>query len=125
MDMMDQLHIQDLNALDWKAHPFVSGVMTKIFENQSTHPLADVLVAHVESGGEIPWHVHESASETAYVLVGEGVLKYAEPDKRDNPFEAPLKVGVALTIPGGWWHTVLNTGAMALELFAFHTPPTI
>jgi mannose-6-phosphate isomerase-like protein (cupin superfamily) len=99
--------------------------MTKVFENQSTHPLADVLVAYIEPGGAIPWHVHEDASETAYVLIGEGVLKYAEPDKRDSPSEANLRVGVALTIPGGWWHTVLNTGTTPLELFAFHTPPTI
>jgi len=59
------------------------------------------------------------------VLAGEGILKYAEPDKRDSPSEANLKVGVALTIPSGWWHSVLNTGEMPLELFAFHTPPTI
>jgi mannose-6-phosphate isomerase-like protein (cupin superfamily) len=122
---MDQPHIQDLSILDWKAHPFVSSVMTKVFENEASHPLADVLVAHVAVGGEIPWHVHDRASETAYVLAGEGVLKYAQGDKNNNPAEANLKTGVALTIPGGWWHTVVNTGATVLELFAFHTPPTL
>jgi mannose-6-phosphate isomerase-like protein (cupin superfamily) len=122
---MDYPHIQDLSVLDWQAHPVVSSVLTKVFENEASHPLADVLVAHVEVGGEIPWHVHDQASETAYVLVGEGILKYAQPDKRDNPSQTSLKAGVALTIPGGWWHTVLNTGTTPLELFAFHTPPTI
>ena len=122
---MDHPRIQDLSVLDWQTHPVVTKVLTKVFENKATHPLADVLVAHVETGAEIPWHVHDDASETAYVLVGEGVLKYAEADKRDNPSQADLKVGVALTIPGGWWHSVLNTGATPLELFAFHTPPTI
>ncbi|MEO8608114.1 MAG: cupin domain-containing protein [Chloroflexota bacterium] len=122
---MNQPHIQDLNVMHWQSHPVVSSVLTKVFENEASHPLADVLVAQVEVGGEIPWHVHENASETAYVLLGEGILKYAESDQRTNPSEADLKPGFALTIPGGWWHTVLNTGITPLELFAFHTPPTI
>ncbi|MBZ0289744.1 MAG: cupin domain-containing protein, partial [Anaerolineae bacterium] len=83
------------------------------------------LIACVAVGGEIPWHVHETASETAYVLVGQGLLKYAQHDKNNPVSEVFIKAGVALTIPGGWWHTVLNTGDVPLELFAFHTPPTV
>lgn len=123
--MTDHPRIQDLAALDWQVHPTISGVLTKVFENSATHALADVLVARVEVGGEIPWHVHDRASETAYVLSGEGILKHAQHDKNNSPSQAALRAGVVLTVPGGWWHTVLNTGDGPLELFAFHTPPTI
>ena len=94
---MGQPHIQDLTLLDWQSHPTIKSVLTKVFENAVTHPLADALLAQVEVGGDIPWHVHEQASETAYALVGEGILRYAESDKRDHPSEAQLKTGMALT----------------------------
>jgi mannose-6-phosphate isomerase-like protein (cupin superfamily) len=122
--LMDQPHIQDMNQVEWQPHPTIQGVLTRVFENHVVNPLVDVLVGRVSVSGEIPWHVHDNASETAYVLTGEGILKYAAPDQRDTVSEAPLQAGVALTIPSGWWHMVSNTGSAPLELFAFHSPPT-
>lgn len=121
---MDHPHLQDMNQVAWQAHPTLQGVMTKVFENHQHNPLVDVLIAKVAVSGEIPWHVHDHASETAYVLIGQGILKYAAPDQRDTVTEAPLYAGVALTIPSGWWHMVVNVGATPLELFALHSSPT-
>jgi mannose-6-phosphate isomerase-like protein (cupin superfamily) len=98
--------------------------MTKVFENRLHNPLVDVLIASVAVSNEIPWHVHDEASETAYVLAGQGILKYAAPHQRDVTAETPLHPGVVLTIPSGWWHMVVNVGVSSLELFAFHSPPT-
>lgn len=117
-------HIQDMNHIEWGLHPTITGVLTRVFENRASGNHADVLLAHVEVGGEIPWHVHAEARETAYVLVGQGVLKFAQTETRESPVETPLHVGVALTIPSGWWHTLVNTADVPLELFAFHMPPT-
>jgi mannose-6-phosphate isomerase-like protein (cupin superfamily) len=122
--VMDQPHIQDMDRVEWQVHPTLQGVVTKVFENHLHNPLVDVLVARVSVSSEIPWHVHDQASETAYVLMGQGILRYAASDQRDPVFEAPLQAGVALTIPSGWWHMVSNTGSAPLELFAFHSPPT-
>jgi mannose-6-phosphate isomerase-like protein (cupin superfamily) len=122
--VMNEPHIQDMDRVEWQAHPTLQGVVTKVFENQLHNPLVDVLIARVAVSSEIPWHVHDQANETAYVLTGQGILKYAAPDQRDNVFEAPLQAGVALTISSGWWHMVSNTGSAPLELFALHSPPT-
>jgi mannose-6-phosphate isomerase-like protein (cupin superfamily) len=121
---MAEPRVQNLPLLEWQPHPTLQGVMTKVLENRATHGLADVLVAQVAPGGEIPWHVHENASETAYVLSGEGVIQYAPADDRDHPVTIDLKVAAVLTIPPTWWHRVYNSGETPLELFAFHTPPT-
>jgi mannose-6-phosphate isomerase-like protein (cupin superfamily) len=121
---MDQPHFQDMNQVEWQAHPTLQGVMTKVFENHLHNPLVDVLIAKVAVSGEIPWHVHDQASETAFVLTGQGILKYAAPDQHDTVTEVPLHPGVALTIPSGWRHMVVNVGAIPLELFALHSPPT-
>jgi mannose-6-phosphate isomerase-like protein (cupin superfamily) len=121
---MDKPHIQDMNRMEWQPHPTIQGVLTRVFENHVHNPLVDVLVGRVSVSGEIPWHVHDDASETAYVLTGQGILKYAASDQRDTVVEAPLYAGVAMTIPSRWWHMVLNVGVVPLELFAFHSPPT-
>ncbi len=119
------LHLANLEEMPWQPHPTIAKVLTRVFENQDSHPLADVLLAKVSGGGEIPWHVHENASETAYVVEGTGTLLYAEDERqRGQPQQAALSVGVAMTIPSGWWHSVLNPGEEPLILFAFHTPGT-
>ena len=121
---MDQPHIQNMDQVEWQPHPTIPGILTKVFENREHNPLVDVLIARVAVSSEIPWHVHHQASETAYVLAGQGILKYAAPDQRDTVFESRLQAGVALTIPSGWWHMVFNIGTVPLELFALHSPPT-
>src|SRR5438477_2494284 len=123
---MDMLQLARLQDLPWQAHPTIAGVMTKVFENRDSHPQADVLLAQVAPDGKIPWHVHETASETAYVVQGEGVVMCApDQDHLQTPLEAPLSQGSVLTVRAGVWHSVLNRGTEPLILFAFHVPPTL
>lgn len=122
---MDHLHLIDLPNIPWQPHPTLAGVLTKVVENRASHPLADVLLAQVLPGGSIPWHVHEQASETVYLVQGTGCILYAPaPDQLQTPSEAVLSTGAALTVQAGVWHSVVNSGAEPLILFAFHTPPT-
>ena len=61
-----------------------------------------MLIARVGVGGEIPWHVHNHASEIAYVLMRDGILKYAEGEAQDKAYAVLLRAGISLTIPPGW-----------------------
>jgi quercetin dioxygenase-like cupin family protein len=122
---MDELHITDLAQVDWQPHPTIPGVLTKIFENRASHDHADVLLVNIAAGGVIPWHVHESASETAYVLRGSGkLLSTRDSSQLDSAAETRFAEGIATTIPAGLWHSVQNSGDEPLLVFAFHTPAT-
>lgn len=114
------LHLDDIA---WQPHPVIPGIQTRVFQNAASLPEANVLLARVEPGGAIPWHVHEISGETAYVVAGAGVIQYAPTDDQTQSEESPLRAGAALTMPSGWWHTVINTGDVPLLLFAFHSPP--
>ena len=123
---MDMLHLARLQDVPWQAHPTIAGVMTKVFENKESLLYADALLAQVAPGGKIPWHVHDAASETAYVVQGEGVVLYApDQDHLQTPLESAIGPGSALTVRAGVWHSVLNRGTEPLTLFAFHVPPTL
>ena len=110
----------DFAQLDWQAHPSIAGIQTKFVQNDSPFPPIDLLIATVAAGGEIPWHVHESDSELAYVLQGEGILRYSADESHENAAEIPLPTGSAVIVPPSVWHHVQNTGGVDLLLFASH-----
>ena len=119
-------HLLQFNDVDWKPHPTIPGVMTKVFEGRDTNPQADVLLAQVLPGGTLPWHVHELASETAYIVQGAGVLLCApDSDHRDTASRNDLALNSVATIQAGVWHSVVNAADVPLILYAFHTPPTL
>src|SRR5215831_20727555 len=119
---MEMLHIVQFADIPWQAHPTIAGVLTKVFENRDSHGLCDALLAQVAPGGKIPWHVHETASETAYVVQGTGTILCAPAQGQvDNCQQTALTPSTALTVRSGVWHSVLNTGDEPLIMFAFHT----
>ncbi|NBC31008.1 MAG: hypothetical protein GVY29_13575 [Spirochaetes bacterium] len=139
----------DFESLPWKAHPTVPGVTSRFQELEvTTHPALDAMVARLEAGEWVPWHVHESTCELAYVVEGEGRLHEAvEPpgvgggatssagdappgagDMPPPPADSgrvahPLRPGIALFIPVGRHHAVENVGTSSLVIFAVHTSP--
>ncbi len=122
---MELIRLIDLQAMPWQPHPTVAGILTKIIESRATNALGDALLGQVLPGGAIPWHIHENASETAYFVQGLGKLLYAPNEtERDAPLEVMIMPGCALTVQAGVWHSVLNTSAEPMIIFAFHTPPT-
>lgn len=122
---MDMLHIMQLEGVSWQPHPTIEGVLTRVFENRASHPLCDVLMGQIAPGGKIPWHIHDAASETAYVIQGHGTIFYTLDNTQFEASErGELAPGVAITVAQQVWHSVLNTGNEPMILFAFHTPPT-
>ncbi len=106
--------------LDWQDHPSIAGIQSKFVQNDSPFPPLDVLIATVAADGEIPWHVHETNSELAYVLQGEGILFYSADKSLESRAEIPLPTGSAIVVPPAVWHRVQNTGSGDLLLFASH-----
>ncbi|MBI1879766.1 MAG: cupin domain-containing protein [Chloroflexi bacterium] len=114
---MQEPHFFNANEMLWAEPPEFPGIKIKALETRATHPAASVILAQVAIGGAIPTHVHEQATETAYVLAGRGILT------TDNK-KTPLETGAGVTIPPGVAHSLHNTGDIPLELIAVHIPPT-
>jgi quercetin dioxygenase-like cupin family protein len=114
---MPDLRVFDTRTIPYSQDTRFPGISIKLLESRTTHPNASVIVARVDPGGTIPRHTHPTETETAYVLTGSGKLV-------TDDGETIFAVGVAVTIPPGLAHSVVNDGDSPLEIFAFHTPPT-
>jgi mannose-6-phosphate isomerase-like protein (cupin superfamily) len=107
------------NDIDWSSDERFPGIHFKLLETRATHPSAGLSLvrAKVDVGGVIQTHTHPTETETAFVLVGEAVLKH-------DGKETHLSAGMGVTIPPGIAHSLHNVGDVPVELLAMHTPPT-
>lgn len=112
----------DFEEISWSPHPTISGIEVKMFANEKSFSPNDILMAKVDPGGEIPWHVHERESEVGYTLQGKAVLYSAETEAREQAVETKVDAGEAFVIPPGTWHALVNTGQSDVLIFALHTP---
>lgn len=112
----------DFDQLNWQPHPSIQGIEVKLLQNPMEFSPVDIMIARIVPGGEIPWHVHESNSEIAYVLQGEGTLYCAANKQQDTTTQTAMSAGSAVSIPPGLWHSVRNIGEAELIIFASHTP---
>jgi mannose-6-phosphate isomerase-like protein (cupin superfamily) len=113
---MPESHLFDANLLEWRPHPQLAGILIKPLASRATHPGASVLLVQVAVGGVIGLHTHEQATETAFVLTGEGMLTLGDT-------EIALQRGAGVTVAPGTPHSLRNTGELPMELIAIHTPP--
>ena len=114
---MQEPRFFNATEIPWTETPEFPGIKIKTLESRATHPAASVILAQVAEGGVIPTHIHEQATETAYVLAGRGILI------AENK-ETGLTSGSGVTIPPGVAHSLHNIGDIPLEVIAVHTPPT-
>jgi quercetin dioxygenase-like cupin family protein len=114
---MSELLYLDTRKLEFVQDSRFPEISIKLLESRTTHPTSSIVIARVAAGGEIPRHTHPVETETAYVLSGQGKLIT---DATEYIFDA----GIAVTVPPGLAHRVVNTGDTPLDIFAIHSPPT-
>ena len=120
---MSQIHLFDVEKLEWADHPRFAGLKIKGLEGRATHPHLSFMLVRVAVGGAIPRHVHDTETETAYVVNGRANLLLDVDEKGNARAVVSWKPGRGASIPPGLYHSVLNTGDEPLEILAIHSPP--
>jgi mannose-6-phosphate isomerase-like protein (cupin superfamily) len=113
---MPTAHIFDANATAWVAHNRFPHIQTKVFETRASHPWASVMLVQVAVGQGIDTHIHETETETAYILAGQGLFTH-------GGLETVLNAGMGVSIEPGLPHSLRNIGEEPLEVLAVHMPP--
>lgn len=82
----------------------------------------DLQMTLMSIGDEIGLERHENGDQFIRVEEGEGkVVMGLEKDNLD--FEKEIKDDVAIFIPEGYWHNIINTGDTPLKVYAIYAPP--
>ncbi len=121
---MQHAHPFDTNVMDWSAHPTLPGLLIKGLEGRDTHPHLSLMLVRVEVGGVIPRHVHQTETETAYIVSGSGELSVNVGEDGRAAQVIVFVPGSGASVPPGAYHAVRNTGDVPLEILAVHSPPT-
>jgi oxalate decarboxylase/phosphoglucose isomerase-like protein (cupin superfamily) len=119
---MQEPTIIKFDELDWTRRPAFPGVEARIFTNEASFAPTDAMLARLEPGREIPWHVHETDTEVVYTLQGRSLLLCAEHEGAEEVIQYESLAGRATIIPPGLWHSVQNPFDETMIAFAIHTP---
>jgi mannose-6-phosphate isomerase-like protein (cupin superfamily) len=120
---MGQVHLFNINTIDWTDHPRFAGLQIKGLEGRDTHPHLSFMLVRVATGGVIPRHVHEQETETVYVVSGRGELRLGVEENGRFGEAVVMQPGSGASVPPGLYHSVQNTSDAPLEILAIHSPP--
>jgi quercetin dioxygenase-like cupin family protein len=123
--MLTRIVHVDTTSQAWAPHPTLPGIGTRYTAHPSPElPIADLMVARVDAGQDVPWHVHDTNFELAHILEGEGQALESLAADRGVSHALDVRAGSTLLVPAGVWHAVRNTGEGALIIFIVHIHDT-
>lgn len=89
---------------------------TEIRKILNTSKHQQLVVMHIPVGGDIPMEVHYHVDQFIRIESGKGkaVTDYGDYHLSD---------GMAITIPSGTTHQIINTGDVPLKIYTIYSPP--
>ena len=97
-------------------HPTFEGVKMAQLAGKNDGSPVGISILKIESGVEIPIHIHKESIDSIYCLKGCGEIF-------DGSGWKGLNQGDYCFVPSGERHGVKNTGNDILKLFICHSPP--
>ncbi|MHC1694657.1 MAG: cupin domain-containing protein [Eubacteriales bacterium] len=108
--------------------PYVLNIAQETMQNRRfrstlwTGRHMQLTVMSIPPGGEIGLEQHNSFDQFICIEEGRGLVKMGS--RRDRlDFQQPVGSNVAVIIPAGIWHNLINTGRRPLKLFSVYAPP--
>ena len=98
---MNEAHLFDINAIEWADHPNLPGLKIKGLEGRAAQLHLSFTLVRVEAGGVIPRHAHETATETAFVVAGQGELSLDVDEAGHAGRVVAFAPGVGVSVPSG------------------------
>lgn len=117
-----------INFRDYGPLPFVININEAAELNNNyrtalwTGKHLQVTLMSIRVGGDIGLEIHPNLDQFIRIEEGQGIVGMG--DTRDNlDFQRRVYDDVAIMIPAGKWHNVINTGNIPLKLYAIYAPP--
>ena len=116
------------NGADHGPNPYVTNISRETLSNPNyrktiwTGEHLQSTVMSIPPGGEIGLEVHLDTDQFLRVESGFGVAMMG-PTQNNLNYRQPVRNDVAIFVPAGTWHNVVNTGRIPLKLYSIYAPP--
>lgn len=122
--MTDYAHQYD----DQGKKPWIIDMEKETLDNDNfrttlwTGEYLQLTVMSIPVGGDIGLEVHENHDQ--FLRIEQGTGTCYQGDAKDNlDFERPVGPDMAIFVPAGKWHNVVNTGTEPLKLYTLYALP--
>lgn len=119
---------QPIILQDYGPQPYVVNINEAAKQNTNfrtalwTGNHLQVTLMSIIVGGEIGLEMHPDVDQFLRIEEGQGIVKMG--DKKDRlDFERRVYDNIAIMVPAGTWHNVINTGNRPLKLYSIYAPP--
>ena len=117
-----------INLKDYGPNPFVIDIEKATEQNNNFRTVLwtgdnfQVTLMSIPVGDDIGLEVHDIDDQFIRIEEGQGIVRIG--DSKDNlDFQRKIYDGVAIMIPAGKWHNIINTGNEPLKLYSIYAPP--
>jgi mannose-6-phosphate isomerase-like protein (cupin superfamily) len=113
---------------DYGPEPFVVNIEDATIKNNTfrtalwTGENLQVTLMSIAVGDDIGLEVHPNGDQFIRIEAGQGIVLMG--DERDRlDYQKRLSDDIAIMIPAGKWHNIINTGNTPLKVYAIYAPP--
>lgn len=85
----------------------------------ATGKYSQVVLMSIKPKEEIGLEIHNDIDQFFRIEQGKGIALIGQ----NNPIKYDLNDGVALLVPAGTWHNIINTSNEPLKLYSIYSPP--
>ncbi|WP_411682004.1 cupin domain-containing protein [Clostridium thailandense] len=113
---------------DYGPEPYVVNINAATRQNNTyrtalwTGKHLQVTLMSIKPGESIGLEVHPNIDQFIRIEQGQGIVKMG-PRKNNLNFQRRIRDEIAIMIPAGTWHDVINTGSVPLKLYSIYAPP--
>lgn len=127
-DPWDQFANRYIQLKDYGPHPFVVNINEAAKQNNTfrtalwTGNHLQVTLMSINVGDDIGLEIHPITDQFIRIEEGQGIVRMGNSkDKLD--FQARVYDDMAIMIPAGTWHNIINTGTTPLKVYSIYAPP--
>lgn len=113
---------------DYGPQPFVVNINKASKQNNNfrtalwTGNHLQVTLMSIKVGDDIGLENHPNIDQFIRIEDGQGIVRMGR-NKDRLDFQARVYDGIAIMIPAGTWHNIINTGNRPLKVYSIYAPP--
>ncbi|MFL0250861.1 cupin domain-containing protein [Clostridium neuense] len=117
-----------ISLQDYGPQPYVVNINEAAKQNTNfrtalwTGKHLQVTLMSINAGDDIGLEIHPNVDQFIRVEDGQGIVKMGK-NKNRLDFQAKVYDEIAIMIPAGTWHNVINTGNKPLKVYSIYAPP--